>query len=315
MTGPIIFSDETARNQLVNHGEVITFRKSERTTGETWWRKTRLGEKEGDVTVELEKVVEPCENGLEQYVDLSGFDSVSEWQNAICELNGELPDRGYLYRVVNVNFNGKVSNEVNIKRLGQQQKDILRFMYNGFVCQQVDIIKSLHRNVTNSRKASVSRTIKQLREYNLIKEVEKNRPHYTITDLGKRFVEVDDRFDISSENEYSYEYRQISIDKLRIDRYNMRSTISCSGSLIESIEENGLIQPLIVRQTPGEFGYSIIDGSRRFDALSHIFYHGDTNRDKFECRILYGVSDSEALEIFYTLNVNWDNREKTALDY
>ena len=39
--GPNVFADETARGQLVEHGEVVTFRASERTTGDTWWRTSR----------------------------------------------------------------------------------------------------------------------------------------------------------------------------------------------------------------------------------------------------------------------------------
>jgi hypothetical protein len=51
MTGPIVFSDETAREQLLEHGEVVTFRASRRTTGSTWFRDTRTGPKKGDVFV------------------------------------------------------------------------------------------------------------------------------------------------------------------------------------------------------------------------------------------------------------------------
>lgn len=98
--GPIIFSDETARRQLRKHGEVVTFRKSERTTGETWWRESRLGTKEGDVTVEEIGVVNPSkESELEPYQPLSGFNNVNKWQQAIISLNGSMPDRGQLYRV------------------------------------------------------------------------------------------------------------------------------------------------------------------------------------------------------------------------
>lgn len=38
--GPIIFSDPTARNLLLDHGEVVTFRTSRRTVDETWWRES-----------------------------------------------------------------------------------------------------------------------------------------------------------------------------------------------------------------------------------------------------------------------------------
>lgn len=98
--GPIIFADEIARSQLREHGRVVTFRKSSRTTGETWWRKSRFGTKEGDVTVAEIGVVDPAEaSELESYQTLSGFASVPEWQQAIATLNGGLPDRGRLYRV------------------------------------------------------------------------------------------------------------------------------------------------------------------------------------------------------------------------
>lgn len=98
--GPIIFADETARKQLRECGKVVTFRKSSRTTGETWWRESRLGTKEGDVTVEEIDVINPSEGSeLKPYQSLSGFESVREWQKAIASLNGSLPNRGRLYRV------------------------------------------------------------------------------------------------------------------------------------------------------------------------------------------------------------------------
>lgn len=97
-TGPIIFADETARKQLVEEGEVVTFRTSQRTTGDTWWRKTRTGPKEGDVHVEEIGPADPSdEDDLEPYGPLSGFHSVHDWQFAISSLNGELSE-GYLYR-------------------------------------------------------------------------------------------------------------------------------------------------------------------------------------------------------------------------
>ena len=96
--GPIIFADETARQQLVEEGEVITFRKSQRTTGDTWWRTSRTGPKEGDVTVSEIGEVSPRIGNLEEYRDLSGFPTEEHWVIAIEDLNGGLPDTGYLYR-------------------------------------------------------------------------------------------------------------------------------------------------------------------------------------------------------------------------
>lgn len=100
MTGPIVFSHPTARAQLTMEGEVVTFRTSERTTGSTWWRDHRTGPKRGDVVVKELAIVNPWDREvLEAFVDRSGFDNVSSWQDAIAELNGELPSEGVLYRV------------------------------------------------------------------------------------------------------------------------------------------------------------------------------------------------------------------------
>jgi hypothetical protein len=99
MTGPVTFSDDTAREQLVTRGEVITFRASERTTGWTWWRESRTGEKQGECYIEKVKNADPSyTNQLLPYRSQSGFDTVEEWQAAIEELNGDL-ETGYLYRV------------------------------------------------------------------------------------------------------------------------------------------------------------------------------------------------------------------------
>lgn len=99
--GPIIFADETARRQLRETGEVVTFRKDKRTTGATWWRRSRLGQKEGDVRVSEIEVIDPRDrSALEPYQSLSGFPSVEDWQRAIEELNGSLPCEGVLYWVL-----------------------------------------------------------------------------------------------------------------------------------------------------------------------------------------------------------------------
>lgn len=99
--GPIIFADMTARTQLLAENEVVTFRKSSRTTGDTWWRESRLGPKQGDVVVtEIEEVDPRNKSELSEYRELSGFESVEAWQQAIQTLNGSLPPEGYLYHVI-----------------------------------------------------------------------------------------------------------------------------------------------------------------------------------------------------------------------
>lgn len=102
--GPIVFSHPVARGQLKEHGEVVTFRKSDRTTGETWWRESRTGEKQGDVHVQKITPADPRrDNLLEPHQPFSGFDSVREWQEAIAGMGGPgLPNEGYLYRVTEI---------------------------------------------------------------------------------------------------------------------------------------------------------------------------------------------------------------------
>lgn len=100
MTGPVIFSDETARAQLQEHAEVVTFRTSYRTTGTTWWRKSRTGVKQGNCRITLlhSDVEMSDDDTFRAFVDLSGFDSVSAWQSRIEELN-DGADTGHLYYV------------------------------------------------------------------------------------------------------------------------------------------------------------------------------------------------------------------------
>jgi hypothetical protein len=88
--GPIVFSNETARRQLVEEGTVTTFRASDRTTGETWWRKSRTGEKEGDVRVmKVADVYSPIQaDDLAVWAAWSGFDTVDDWIDAIIEFHG-----------------------------------------------------------------------------------------------------------------------------------------------------------------------------------------------------------------------------------
>lgn len=99
--GPIVFSNETARRQLQQHGEVVTFRPDDRTVGETWWRESRTGEKMGECTVERIAPVAPripCSE-MDDHAHLSGFGTVRDWVDAIEDLHGSVPENGYLYLV------------------------------------------------------------------------------------------------------------------------------------------------------------------------------------------------------------------------
>ena len=113
----------------------------------------------------------------------------------------------------NVNPSGNVSSEVNIKRLGTQQKRILRFLYenDGKRFKQAELIREIYGEVTDSRKASVSRSVNRLMEHGVIDErkavysprleaVITHRVNYAITDAGIGFVEKDDRFPDFSQN-------------------------------------------------------------------------------------------------------------------
>jgi len=107
----------------------------------------------------------------------------------------------------NVNPNPNVPHEINIKRVGQQQKEILRWLYarRGSVHKQVDIIESLYGEVTDSRKASVSRSISTLTDHGVtfrqtayyseqFDSYIRQRPHFGLTDEGKLWLVADDRF-------------------------------------------------------------------------------------------------------------------------
>lgn len=94
--GPIIFANEFARRQLVDHGEVITFR-GDRTVGETWWTDEYGTKRNGYCTVERIEAIEPTQTNLAQYHELSGFPSTVLWMDAIDDLHDD--GAGYLYRV------------------------------------------------------------------------------------------------------------------------------------------------------------------------------------------------------------------------
>lgn len=97
--GPILFLNEYARTQLVEHGEVVTFR-GDRTTGSTWWTDEYGTCKNGDCIVEHVDEAEPTAAALEEFQSLSGFPTTAAWIDAIEELHGG--GSGCLYRVTEV---------------------------------------------------------------------------------------------------------------------------------------------------------------------------------------------------------------------
>jgi len=99
MTGPIIFANQTAREQLLQEGIVYSFRTNDRTTGDTWARPSRTGEKMADVTVEqVATLPNPSEEDLTDWANQSGFGTAEAWWNAIEDVHG-IPAEGYVYQI------------------------------------------------------------------------------------------------------------------------------------------------------------------------------------------------------------------------
>jgi len=99
-TGPVIMGHPTARKQLEEHGAVFSFRRSDRTTGDTHYRYKRTGKGQGKVRITQETdEITPTEHELVPHRPLSGFSSVDEWRSAIEEVHGSLTETGFVYRV------------------------------------------------------------------------------------------------------------------------------------------------------------------------------------------------------------------------
>ena len=97
--------------------------------------------------------------------------------------------------------------EINVKRWGEQQKKVLRYLYENRekLYQQTEIIEHLYGDVTDSRKASMSRSITLLCEADLVyarqavyvDELDawsKHRVRFGISEEGEEFLERDKRF-------------------------------------------------------------------------------------------------------------------------
>jgi len=61
------------------------------------------------------------------------------------------------------------------------------------------------------------------------------------------------------------ETREIPIKDLEIDKENIRDSPSADQDLIESVENKGVLEPLLVRELDNG-NYGIVCGSRRFQA-------------------------------------------------
>jgi hypothetical protein len=97
--GPILFANDHARAKLLADGYVVTFRSGERTTGTTWWRKSRTGPKRGDCEVRRLEAVTVGSDRLDELATAAGFEDGDAWRAAIEAHHGD-PDAGVLYEVV-----------------------------------------------------------------------------------------------------------------------------------------------------------------------------------------------------------------------
>lgn len=98
----ISFSHEVPWRQIVENGEVVTFRKRRRKNPncQTWCNRGRGQTKEFDVKIREVGEIEPTAESLAQYVDRSGFANTERWIDAIQQLNGSVPESGWLYLVI-----------------------------------------------------------------------------------------------------------------------------------------------------------------------------------------------------------------------
>jgi len=100
--GPVILSVDNAREHLETHGSVYSYRTQDRTTGQTWYRTSRTGEKIGDCEIELAARVYEWQDlsaALRPFAPRSGFGTVDEWRLAIEDVHGAIEGRGYIYRI------------------------------------------------------------------------------------------------------------------------------------------------------------------------------------------------------------------------
>lgn len=102
----ISFSVKEARDQLMNEGEVYTFRWTQRKkTGKDWAQVKRNTKKIADVFIDEARLIESASD-LDPYVSKSGFKTRRAWLDVICSMPIPAKSRyvfiGYLYKVTRV---------------------------------------------------------------------------------------------------------------------------------------------------------------------------------------------------------------------
>ena len=99
----IIFSNEYAREYLLEHGMVYSFRTGSlrKQLGKDWMTDRRTAPKISDVFIEAVEEIKPESlfMRLNQYHKQSGFFSTDEWIATITSLSNWDLDDGWLYKV------------------------------------------------------------------------------------------------------------------------------------------------------------------------------------------------------------------------
>jgi len=95
----VIFSNEKARNFLLEKGFVWTVRSDALKLGKNWMTDKRHGFKLADVSIE-DRLPLPTLSSIGLFVDESGFDSYEDWVEAIKSLNrGKIPEHLWIHKV------------------------------------------------------------------------------------------------------------------------------------------------------------------------------------------------------------------------
>ena len=104
----ISFSHDTAFEYFQKNGFVFTFRTSrrKRPNTSTWMNRGRGEKKVADVHVREIGRVDPTDvDNLKPMFRSSGFVTPQLWQRAIEEVNGSLPNEGWVYLVLDATKN------------------------------------------------------------------------------------------------------------------------------------------------------------------------------------------------------------------
>lgn len=132
-------------------------------------------------------------------------------------------------------------------------------------------------------------------------------------DMEKLITRLSERDDKGEDKSNVKMLRLSSLHPHEDNIYNKKDTEEAIDELAENIEENGLLHNIVVTRRPGETGYVILSGERRYRALNKIIDRAEKDGDvalkqKFAfipCRVMDIDVPDESLR---------RNREQLALD-